>query len=98
MTTDAAEGGAIRLTVLLGVSMGVLVFAGPKATPETYNAWAFLPAVVSNGQVTLNWTGTGNLQWAPSVSGPWTAYTPAPAKPYSEAIVLGQNRFYRLQQ
>jgi hypothetical protein len=59
---------------------------------------AFLPAVVSNGQVTLNWTGTGNLQWAPSVSGPWTAYTPAPAKPYSEAIVLGQNRFYRLQQ
>jgi len=32
MTTDAAEGGAIRLTVLLGVSMVVLVFAVAVAT------------------------------------------------------------------
>jgi len=59
---------------------------------------AFLPPVVGNGQVTLNWTGTGNLEWAPAVTGPWTPFTPTPAKPYSEAIVLGQNRFYRLQQ
>lgn len=58
----------------------------------------FLAPVVSNGQVTLNWTGTGNLEWAPSVLGPWTAFTPAPAKPYSEAIVPAQNRFYRLKR
>ena len=56
----------------------------------------FLPPVVSNGKVTLNWSGTGNLEWAPAVLGPWTPITPAPASGYSEDIVLAQNRFYRL--
>jgi len=56
----------------------------------------FMSPVVSNGKVTLNWSGTGNLQWAPAVLGPWTPITPAPATGYSEDIVLSQNRFYRL--
>ena len=56
----------------------------------------FLSPVVSNGKVTLNWSGTGNLQWAPTVLGQWTTITPAPAPGYSEDIVLAQSRFYRL--
>ena len=59
---------------------------------------AFLPPAVSNGQVALNWTGTGNLEWAPTLLGPWTPITPAPGKPYAEAIVTAQNRFYRLRK
>jgi hypothetical protein len=55
----------------------------------------FLSAVVSSGQITLSWTGSGQLQWAPTIQGPWTSITPAPASPYSEALVPG-NRFYRL--
>lgn len=58
---------------------------------------AFLPAVVTNGQATLNWTGTGQLEWAPTVLGPWTPITPAPIPSYSEAIGPGQNRFFRLR-
>jgi len=58
----------------------------------------FLSPVVSNGKVTLNWTGAGNLQWAPAVLGPWTTLTPAPAPGYSEDIVPAQNRFYRLNK
>jgi hypothetical protein len=57
----------------------------------------FLPAVVSGGKVTLSWTGTGSLQSAPTVLGPWTPITPVPGTPYSENVVTGQNRFYRLK-
>ncbi len=58
---------------------------------------AFLPSVVSAGNVTLSWTGTGSLEWAPTILGPWTPITPVPTSSYSEAIQPGQNRFYRLK-
>jgi hypothetical protein len=59
-------------------------------------ALAFLPPVLSNGKITINWSGTGTLAWAPTVGGPWTPITPAPVSGYSEDILAGQNRFYRL--
>jgi hypothetical protein len=57
----------------------------------------FLAPVVSDGQVTLNWTGTGQLEWASTVLGPWTPIMPAPTPPYSEAVISGQSRFFRLR-
>ncbi|MCI0535832.1 MAG: hypothetical protein L0Z50_11465, partial [Verrucomicrobiales bacterium] len=57
----------------------------------------FLPSVLENGQITLNWAGNGLLEWAPTISGPWTAITPAPPTPYSEPIAAAANRFYRLK-
>jgi hypothetical protein len=57
----------------------------------------FLAPVVSGGKVTLTWTGSGSLEWAPASLGPWTAITPTPASGYSENILPGQNRFYRLK-
>jgi hypothetical protein len=53
---------------------------------------------VSAGKVTLNWSGIGQIEWAPTILGTWTPITPAPTPPYSENIVLGTNRFYRLRQ
>lgn len=58
----------------------------------------FLPSVVSNGRLTLAWTGSGNLEWAPAVSGPWTAITPNPTTPFSESLGLATQRFYRLRR
>jgi hypothetical protein len=59
----------------------------------------FTSSSVSNGTVTLNWTGGGTLEWSPViVGGTWTSVTPAPNGTYSEAIVSGQNRFYRLRR
>ncbi len=75
--------------------MGIDYVQLNAGTPQA--AVAFQPAVVSNGKVTLNWTGTGNLEWAPAVLGPWTPITPAPATGYSENIVPAQNRFFRLK-
>jgi len=59
---------------------------------------AFLPTVRTNGNVILNWTSTGQLEWAPTILGPWTPYTPAPTPPISEAIIPNENRFYRLRK
>ncbi len=54
--------------------------------------------VVSGNQVTLSWVGEGALEWAPAANGPWTAVSPAPTSPYTQALVTGQNRFYRIKQ
>ncbi len=59
---------------------------------------AFLPPTISNNQITLNWTGEGQLEWAPAITGTWTPITPAPVSGYSENLVAGQNRFYRLRR
>jgi hypothetical protein len=58
----------------------------------------FLPPSLSGGQVTLDWTGVGQLEWAPTVLGPWTPITPTPIPPYSEDIVATEPRFYRLSR
>jgi hypothetical protein len=73
----------------------VQVNAGPAPAPST--SLKFLTTTVSNGRITLNWTGTGTLQSAPTVLGPWTSVTPAPSATYSESITSAQGRFYRLR-
>jgi regulation of enolase protein 1 (concanavalin A-like superfamily) len=57
----------------------------------------FLLPVVSGNQVQLDWTGAGQLLWAPSVIGPWTPIDPQPTPPYTETITPGQIRFFRLK-
>jgi hypothetical protein len=66
---------------------------------ETGEAPEFTATTVSNGRLTLTWTGSANLESATSVTGPWTAVTPTPTSPYSENIALNQSsRFYRLRR
>jgi hypothetical protein len=72
------------------VQIGPFEDTPPALPPE------FLQSVVSNGQLTLSWTGSGNLEWAPEVTGPWTAVTPIPTTPYSENFSVAARRFYRL--
>jgi hypothetical protein len=56
----------------------------------------FLPPTLAGGQLTLNWTGDGQLEFALQLTGPWQAMLPPPTPPYSVAIVPGENRFFRL--
>ena len=59
----------------------------------------FTSSTVSNGRLTLTWTGTGGLESAPTVTGPWTPVSPAPSSPYTEDVQLNQTgRFYRLKK
>ena len=72
-----------------------------KVDLEQVPALQLLMPVINKtaGTITIDWTGPGtpNLRWAPTVTGPWTTIT-APAKPYVENIVSGENRFYQLIQ
>ncbi len=77
----------------MGIDYVQLNPPGDTTPPPT-----FLTPVLSAGKVTLNWNGTGVLESAPAILGPWTAITPAPAKPYSEDVLPTQNRFYRLRR
>jgi hypothetical protein len=57
----------------------------------------FVTYTVSNRKLTLTWTGTGTLQFAPAVTGPWNPVSPAPTSPYVEDILPSQGaRFFRL--
>ncbi len=56
----------------------------------------FQPPVVVDGKITLDWVGGGKLESAPSVFGPWTPVAAALNPPYTEAVVPGQTRFFRL--
>ena len=56
------------------------------------------PPVLNNGRITLTWTGIGQVESAPTIRGPWTPIDGAFDPPYSEDVVAGQNRYYRLRQ
>jgi hypothetical protein len=59
----------------------------------------FVGVSLSNNRITLTWTGTGALETAPAVIGPWTPVTPAPSSPYTEDVQTNpRSRFYRLRQ
>jgi hypothetical protein len=48
------------------------------------------------GQLILSWTGTGKLQSAPAVTGPWVEVTGA-TNPFTVTSLSGAAAFYRLQ-
>ncbi len=58
----------------------------------------FLPPVISGGKIKLEWTGSGGLEKAPALNGPWETVTPQPNSPFEEDLVPGESRFYRLKQ
>jgi hypothetical protein len=51
--------------------------------------------VLANGQVTISWTGTGTLQEAAAITGPWAA-SPSQANP--QTVAATGTKFYRLTQ
>ena len=86
----SAEGG--------GNWMGI-DYVQLNAAGDTGQPLKFVAHTVSNAKLTLTWTGTGNLEWAPTLVGPWNPVSPVPTSPYTEDIPLNQtSRFYRLKK
>jgi hypothetical protein len=56
----------------------------------------FLPPVVSNGQLRLDWTGQGILEWSTTLADPWTP-VPAATPPHVEEIGGTERKFFRLR-
>jgi lysophospholipase L1-like esterase len=57
----------------------------------------FLTPVVLQGRIQLRWQTPAVLEWAVSPGGPWTTTAQA-AQSFSEDILPGQSRFYRLRR
>jgi hypothetical protein len=88
-TDHFADGGGNWM----GIDFVRVHAAGDTGTPATFST-----PTISGNNITLNWTGNGTLEWAPTVLGDWTPYSPAPSGTHTEPIVAGQNRFYRIRQ
>ena len=56
----------------------------------------FLAPLLINNELILDWTGLGQLQAAPEVTGTYTNIIPAPTPPYTNAVVPGEKQFFRL--
>ena len=68
---------------------------GPMTTSPKLSAIAF--AREANGSIMLSWTGAGILQSASSLSGPWSAVTPAPTgTTYTVTPAVNTRLFFRL--
>lgn len=86
----SAEGGGNWM----GIDYVRIHAAGDMGEPLKFTG-----STVSNGKLTLTWTGTGSLEWAPAVVGPWNGVSPSPVSPYTEDILINQTaRFYRLKK
>jgi hypothetical protein len=51
--------------------------------------------VLADGQITLSWTGTGVLEEATVITGPWTPVSPQPSSPFT-VPATGDGKFYRI--
>ncbi len=85
----------------LGPSFNVDYFGGQRLSELAWDNGAheypeFAVPVLAGGRMNLKWAGSGRLEWASELQGPWTALAPAPSSPYSEPLNSGTNRFYRL--
>jgi hypothetical protein len=70
---------------------GAIVPTGlPSATPATLSVSA------ASGHVTVTWTSPGTLQSASSLTGPWTAVSPAPTGNSYTAPVAPGSLFFRV--
>lgn len=92
--TIALTPGPNNIHPNLFTYLGVL-----KITPRpSTGPLEMLTPTVVNGRIVLNWTGSGALESSTALTqGTWNPILPAPVSPYSEEIVPGQRKFFRLR-
>jgi hypothetical protein len=78
------------------IYLGVMTVAFREPTVGPVDPVILTP-VISDGKVTVNWTGAGQLQWSSSLKATeWTPVLPAPTAPYVEDLALIGHRYYRV--
>ena len=102
---DASGGGGGEGVVGLRDAEFNFVFVDflNPLTPTAVVVPAFNPPVLSNGQLTISWTGTGTLLESTNVAVPMIQWTPVPGNPSGSYTVTPATNgvphlYYRLQQ
>lgn len=52
--------------------------------------------LVPGNQIQIDWTGSGSLQRAETLEGPWVSILPKPVSPFTESFCRRTRQFYRL--
>ena len=96
MTTPPLNQIFMRFKSALYLAITVIVFCTCKKDPIVPPGSSEpVYTVFVNNEFILDWTGQGQLQSAPAVTGVYTNINPAPNAPYTNAVVPGGNRFFR---
>jgi formylglycine-generating enzyme len=74
--------------------IALIVLSAQAAAGETLE---FGQPTLADGEITLTWTGSGVLEEAGAVDGPWTVVQPQPSSPFITPAT-GSSKFYRLSQ
>jgi hypothetical protein len=93
LAVEVHQAGTTSSDVVFGAEL-VALLASPAVTPPTTNL-KFTSVTRNANNLRLEWTGTGLLQSANAVTGPWADMTNA-TSPFSESI-SGTVKFYRLK-
>lgn len=91
---EVHQSDATSSDIVFGVELIATVPSGAVVPPPTTGG-KFSAPVVQGGNLVLTWTGTGTLQSADAVTGPWADV--ASAKSPFTAARAGAVKFYRLK-
>lgn len=91
LAVEVHQSSATSSDLVFGAELRSILSGAPPVT-----APKFTSTTRSGNNVVIQWTGTGTLESADTVIGPWSAVANAQS-PYSGAIV-GTSKFYRLKQ
>jgi uncharacterized surface protein with fasciclin (FAS1) repeats len=96
--TIAVSDGVVTVNTATVITADVLASNGVAHIIDTVLSPptpALEPPVIADGQITITWTGNGEVQTASAVEGPWVG-TGNTSGSFSEAVSPTGNKYYRV--
>jgi uncharacterized surface protein with fasciclin (FAS1) repeats len=96
--TIAVSDGVVTVNTATVITADVLASNGVAHIIDTVlipPTPALEPPVIADGQITITWTGNGEVQTASAVEGPWVG-TGNTSGSFSEAVSPTGNKYYRV--
>lgn len=94
LAAEVHQSGGSSSDMVFGAELVVTLPGGGTPVPPTRPTFGI--PVLQGGQLVISWSGTGTLQSAPSVTGPWTD-VPNATTPYTVTSLSDGIRLYRLR-